>query len=99
MIQTISKTITFDEFVAWYPENSVHKYELHNGAIVEMPLGISRHSRVTGFIRSKKLPIEIDRRSLPYFIPDDFYSQSHRRPYRDDGFFFPVRFTCKCGSI
>ncbi|TAG84894.1 MAG: Uma2 family endonuclease, partial [Oscillatoriales cyanobacterium] len=31
MIQTISKTITFDEFVAWYPENSVHKYELHNG--------------------------------------------------------------------
>ncbi len=41
MIQTISKTITFDEFVAWYPENSVHKYELHNGVIVEMPLGIS----------------------------------------------------------
>ena len=40
MIQTISKTITFDEFVAWYPENSVHKYELHNGVIVEMPLGI-----------------------------------------------------------
>ncbi|TAD96206.1 MAG: Uma2 family endonuclease, partial [Oscillatoriales cyanobacterium] len=39
MIQTISKTITFDEFVAWYPENSVHKYELHNGVIVEMPLG------------------------------------------------------------
>jgi Uma2 family endonuclease len=43
MIQTISKTITFDEFVAWYPENSVHKYELHNGVIVEMPLGTGDH--------------------------------------------------------
>ncbi|TAE19858.1 MAG: Uma2 family endonuclease [Oscillatoriales cyanobacterium] len=59
MIQTISKTITFDEFVAWYPENSVHKYELHNGVIVEMPLG---HS---------KLAVEIDRRELPYSIPGD----------------------------
>ncbi|MBE9165772.1 MULTISPECIES: Uma2 family endonuclease [Microcoleaceae] len=70
MIQTISKTITFDEFVAWYPENSVHKYELHNGVIVEMPLGTGDHSEVTGFIHSK-LAVEIDRRELPYSIPGD----------------------------
>ena len=70
MIQTISKTITFDEFVAWYPENSVHKYELHNGVIVEMPLGTGDHSEVTGFI-SSKLAVEIDRRELPYSIPGD----------------------------
>jgi Uma2 family endonuclease len=70
MIQTISKTITFDEFVAWYPENSVHKYELHNGVIVEMPLGSGDHSEVTGFIHSK-LAVEIDRRELPYSIPGD----------------------------
>ncbi|WP_293146678.1 MULTISPECIES: Uma2 family endonuclease [unclassified Microcoleus] len=70
MIQTISKTITFDEFVAWYPENSVHKYELHNGVIVEMPLGTGDHSEVTGFINSK-LAVEIDRRELPYSIPGD----------------------------
>ncbi|MEG5000651.1 Uma2 family endonuclease [Microcoleus sp. B4-D4] len=70
MIQTISKTITFDEFVAWYPENSVHKYELHNGVIVEMPLGTGDHSEVTGFITSK-LAVEIDRRELPYSIPGD----------------------------
>jgi Uma2 family endonuclease len=70
MIQTISKTITFDEFVAWYPENSVHKYELHNGVIVEMPLGTGDHSEVTGFI-SSKLAVEIDRRELPYAIPGD----------------------------
>lgn len=70
MIQTISKTITFDEFVAWYPENSVHKYELHNGVIVEMPLGTGDHSAVTGFI-SLKLGVEIDRGELPYSIPGD----------------------------
>ncbi|MEZ2238387.1 Uma2 family endonuclease [Microcoleus sp.] len=70
MIQTISKTITFDEFVAWYPENSVHKYELHNGVIVEMPLGTGDHSDVTGFI-NLKLAVEIDRRELPYSIPGD----------------------------
>ena len=70
MIQTISKTITFDEFVAWYPENSVQKYELHNGVVVEMPLGTGDHSEVTGFI-SSKLAVEIDRRELPYSIPGD----------------------------
>lgn len=70
MIQTISKTITFDEFVAWYPENSVHKYELHNGVIVEMPLGTGDHSDVTGFI-SSDINLEIRRLQLPYSIPGD----------------------------
>jgi Uma2 family endonuclease len=53
MIQTQTKTVTFDEFVAWYPENSVNKYELHQGVIVEMPLGTGDHSDVTGFIASE----------------------------------------------
>ncbi|MEG4273933.1 MULTISPECIES: Uma2 family endonuclease [unclassified Microcoleus] len=70
MIQTISKTITFDEFVAWYPENSVHKYELHNGVIVEMPLGTGDRSEVTGFI-SGEINFEIRRLQLPYSIPGD----------------------------
>ena len=34
MIQTISKLITFDEFLEWKPENG--RYELRNGVIVEM---------------------------------------------------------------
>ncbi|MEG4502587.1 Uma2 family endonuclease [Microcoleus sp. F6_B4] len=67
MIQTISKTITFDEFVAWYPENSVHKYELHNGVIVEMPLGTGRHSRVISFVCTE-ISWEIKRLKLPCFI-------------------------------
>ena len=37
MIQTIPKPVTFDEFIAWYPENSPHRYELHDGEIIEMP--------------------------------------------------------------
>ncbi|WP_293341320.1 Uma2 family endonuclease [Microcoleus sp. CAWBG58] len=70
MIQTISKTIAFDEFVAWYPENSVHKYELHNGVIVEIPLGTGDHSDVTGFL-SSEINLEIRRLQLPYSIPGD----------------------------
>jgi len=50
MIQTQTKTVTFDEFVAWYPENSVRHYELHNGVIVEMPNPTGDHSDVTSFI-------------------------------------------------
>ena len=70
-MQTIAKTVTFDEFAAWYPENSVRRYELHNGVIVEMPLVPGDHSDVTGFIRLK-LSVEIDRRELPYSIPGDY---------------------------
>jgi len=84
MIQTISKTITFDEFVAWYPENSVHKYELHNGVIVEMPLGTGDHSEVTGFI-SSKLAVEIRRLQLPYSIPGDCLL----KPVRDEAGYQP----------
>jgi len=71
MIQTISKTITFDEFVAWYPENSVHKYELHNGVIVEMPLGTGDHSAVAGFI-SGELFLETRHQQLPYLVPKEY---------------------------
>jgi Uma2 family endonuclease len=68
--QTIPKTITFDEFAAWYPENSIRRYELHHGVIVEMPLGTGKHSNVIGFI-SGEMNFEIRRLQLPYFIPGD----------------------------
>jgi Uma2 family endonuclease len=70
MIQTLTKPISFDEFVAWYPENAACKYELHNGVIVEMPLGTGAHSNITGFI-SLKLGVQIERHELPYSIPGD----------------------------
>ncbi len=69
--QTIPKTFTFDEFVAWYPENSVHRYELHNGVIVEMPLGTGDHSAVAGFI-SGEVFLEIRQQQLPYLVPKEY---------------------------
>ncbi|MBD0311849.1 MAG: Uma2 family endonuclease [Microcoleus sp. T3-bin5] len=79
MIQTQTKTVTFDEFAAWYPENSVRRYELHNGVIAEMPLGTGPHSRVTGFTRDE-ISAEIRRLKLPYFIPGDCLL----KPIRDE---------------
>jgi len=84
MIQTISKTITFDEFVAWYPENSVHKYELHNGVIVEMPLGTGDHADVIGFL-SSEINFEIRRLQLPYSIP----GHCLLKPVRDEAGYQP----------
>ncbi|WP_254565775.1 Uma2 family endonuclease [Oscillatoria sp. HE19RPO] len=70
MTQTLTKPISFDEFVVWYPENADCKYELHNGKIVEMPLGTGAHSNITGFITGE-LHLEIRRLKSPYSIPGD----------------------------
>ncbi|NQE36447.1 hypothetical protein E5S67_04212 [Microcoleus sp. IPMA8] len=53
MIQIIPVLVTFDEFIDWYPENSEHHYELHNGEIVEMPKATGKHSKVAGFTALK----------------------------------------------
>lgn len=70
MIQAIPKTVTFDEFIDWYPQQSTVRYELHNGVIVEMPKPTGTHSRLAGWV-SGKLFLEIDRRQSPYFIPKE----------------------------
>lgn len=70
MTQALPKQVTFDDFIAWYPENSEHRYELHNGVFVEMPKPTGEHSEVAGFI-SGKVFIEIERLQLPYFIPKE----------------------------
>ena len=70
MIQAIPKTLTFDEFIAWYPENSPIHYELHDGVIIEVPKPTGKHSEVAGFT-SGELFLEIRRSQLPYFIPKE----------------------------
>ena len=70
MIQTIAKTVTFDEFVDWYPEKSEHHYELHNGIIVEMPKPTGEHSEVGGFL-SLEIGLQCRSNQLPYFIPKE----------------------------
>ncbi len=49
MLQTVRKPITFEDFIAWYPNTGV-RYELHDGVIVEMPKPSGKHSDVTGFL-------------------------------------------------
>ncbi|NER24217.1 MAG: Uma2 family endonuclease [Symploca sp. SIO1C2] len=70
MIPAISQKVTFDEFIDWYPENSEHRYELHNGIIVKMPKPTGKHSEIAGFLGGE-LFLLIRQRQLPYFIPKE----------------------------
>lgn len=65
MVQAIPQLTTFDEFIAWYPENG--QYELINGRVCEVkPTG--SHEQVGGYL-NRRLSVEMDRLELPYFIP------------------------------
>ncbi|MDJ0795713.1 MAG: Uma2 family endonuclease [Calothrix sp. MO_167.B12] len=68
MTQALFKPITVEDFLLWIPENSVKRYELHNGAIVEMSQPSGEHEEVTGFLNTQ-LVVEFTRLKLPYFIP------------------------------
>ncbi|GGA02721.1 Uma2 family endonuclease [Okeania sp. KiyG1] len=46
--QTQPKLISFDEFIAWYPDSSEFRYELHDGVIIEMPKPKGKHSNLAG---------------------------------------------------
>lgn len=49
MIQSLTKPVTFDDFIDWYPDTG-GRYELHDGVIVEMPKPTGKHSNVMGFL-------------------------------------------------
>jgi Uma2 family endonuclease len=68
MIQALKPTITFDEFIAWLPESSENRYELHNGLIHEMPKPRGKHSLVTGNL-VYDLGTAIRQANQPYVIP------------------------------
>ncbi len=68
MIEALRKLVTFDDFIAWYPENSQQRYELHDGVIVEMTPPTGDHEQVIGFL-ALEISVEIRRLKLPYFIP------------------------------
>jgi Uma2 family endonuclease len=69
-IQAVTKPVTFDEFIAWYPENSEFRYELRRGVIIEMPKPKGKHSLLAGD-RSTDLTLEIRQRNLPYVVPKE----------------------------
>lgn len=69
MTQALPKLITFDEFIAWYPDKvQRRRYELHNGVIIEMPPPTGDHEEVISFLAAQ-LIFEFTRLQLPYFIP------------------------------
>jgi len=68
MTQALRKLVTFDEFVAHYPENSLKRYELHDGVIVQMPPPTGDHEEILGFLVGE-IVAEYKRLKLPYFIP------------------------------
>ncbi|NEO33532.1 MAG: Uma2 family endonuclease [Symploca sp. SIO3C6] len=77
MIQVVQTPITFEEFLEWYPDGR-GRYELYEGVIVEMnPTG--DHEEVAAFLNCK-LNVEIDRQSLPYFIPRTYLVKPPRYP-------------------
>jgi Uma2 family endonuclease len=74
MVQAVPQPLTFDDFVALYPEDG-GRYELRHGVITEMrPIGAHvrraspQETEVISLIR-RKLDFEIERLDLPYFIP------------------------------
>ncbi len=71
MTQTLPKLLTFDEFIEWLP-NDNKRYELHKGAIIEMPPPSGEHEKVIAFL-SRKITVEFDRLNLPYGIPKTGY--------------------------
>ncbi|PMB19238.1 Uma2 family endonuclease [Fischerella thermalis] len=83
MTQALSKIVTFDEFIAWYPENSGVRYELHNGEIVEITQPTGKHERIKGF-SAAELTLEFRRLNLPYFIPNQAIVKP---PERESGYF------------
>jgi Uma2 family endonuclease len=66
MTQILSKVVSFDEFVAWYPENSGVRHELHNGVIIEMPKPRGKHGNVTGLLIEELILsiIQVDKRGI-----------------------------------
>jgi Uma2 family endonuclease len=67
-LQGLPQPVSFDEFIAGYPENSEFRYELHHGVIIEMPKPRGTHSSVGG-AAAKRLNYAIDAAELDYLIP------------------------------
>ncbi len=76
MIKTLTKPITFDDFIAQYP-NVGGRYELHDGIMVEMPKPKGQHSTVTGFLMEELILtiIQMGKRGI-WTIPRESIAKS-----------------------
>ncbi len=62
--------LSFDDFLAWYPEDAAYRYELRRGMVVEMPKPRGQHSRLAGNL-AFDLGIVIRQAGLPWFVPKE----------------------------
>lgn len=83
MTLALPKIVTFEEFIARYPENTGVRYELHNGEIIEMSQPKGKHEKIKGFAAAE-LTLEFRRLNLPYFIPNQAIVKP---PERESGYF------------
>ena len=71
MIAVIDRTsVSFDEFIDWYPENLDNRYELRRGVVIEMPKPRGQHSRLAGDL-AYDLGTAFRQANQPYFIPKE----------------------------
>jgi Uma2 family endonuclease len=68
MTQVLGKVVTFDEFVAKYPDNTGQRYELYDGVVIEMPQPTGDHEEIVVFL-STKITLEYSRLGVQYGIP------------------------------
>jgi Uma2 family endonuclease len=84
MTQTLSKLVTFEQFIECYPSNGV-RYELHKGVIVEMPPPTGEHENVVGFLAAQ-ITFQFLQMGLPFRIPKTAFVkiQSNNSTYLPD---------------
>jgi Uma2 family endonuclease len=95
MLQTLSKAITFTEFVQGLPENRGARYELHNGNIVEMAQPIGEHEEVKGFL-TIEISAEIKRLGMLYSIPNQVIVKPEGK---DSGYFLDLSIVNRANLI
>jgi Uma2 family endonuclease len=67
MTQTLTKSVTYEEFIEWFPNDGKH-YELHDGVIIEMAPPTGDHEKVVGFL-TVEIAVQFRQLKLPYTIP------------------------------
>lgn len=68
MTQALTKPVTYEEFIEWYPENSLSRYKLHKGLIAQMPPPTGKHEEVVGFL-ALHIAFQLLQVGLPYVFP------------------------------
>jgi Uma2 family endonuclease len=82
MTQTLSKLVTYKEFIEWLPEDG-KRYELHDGVIVEMSQPTGKHEKVISFL-TLELAVQVRSLRVAYLLPK---AALVKPPQRDSGYF------------